>query len=193
MLELVGLGTDHDAALAAARATGGTAYLNHPGESEERPYSTMLRAATDEIEAVRDAADVALHICYARTIKPERRPLPPERVIASFPLVAHPDLTHRQADDHWRDIHAPLALRSHSAMCDYTQLSVVATLAGTALDGIALCAFESRSDLSGKFFDDDEAKAAIIADVSTFADPRSSPRRVVLVQPEGPGGTGGDR
>lgn len=182
MLELVALGTDQESLRAAAEATGGAAYVSHPRQSDNIPYSTMLRVATDEIEAVRDAADVALHVCFARAIKDERDPHPPERVIGSFPLVAHPDLTHRQADDHWRDIHGPLALRSHSAMCDYTQLSVVATISGPELDGIALCAFETRDDLSNKFFDDDDARAAIEADVSSFANTRHSPRRVILTQ-----------
>ncbi len=182
MLQLVGLGTDEQAAAAASAATGGVVYVNHPGESDKRPYSTMIRASTDEIEAVQAASDVALYVCYARAIKDEWAELPPDRVIGSFPLVAHPDLGHRRADDHWRDIHAPLALASHSAMCDYTQLSIVATISGRELDGIALCAFENRDDLSTKFFNDDEAKAAIQADVATFADVRRSPRRVVLTQ-----------
>lgn len=190
MLELVALGNDPAAAASAAAATGGTVYVNHPAESEKRPYSTMLRTSTDEIEAVRAAADVALYVCYARTIKPlEAKPLP-ERAIAAFLMVGNPDMTHRQSDDHWRTVHAPLALKSHSAMCDYTQLSVVGTLSPLVgsdgseieVDGIALCAFETREDLSTKFFNDDEAKAAIIADVATFADPARSPRRVVLNQ-----------
>lgn len=182
MLELVGLGSDSQAAREAAEISGGVMYLNHPEESDRRPYSTMVRAATDEIEALRAAADVALYVCFARAIKDERQPLPPDRVIGSFPLVAHPDLSHRQADDHWRDRHAPLALESHSAMCDYTQLSIVATISGRELDGIALCAFENRQDLRTKFFNDDDARAAIEADVAQFADLRHSPRRVVLTQ-----------
>ena len=186
MLELVGLGTDHEAALAAGARTGGIVYLNHPGERDDRPYSAMVRAVTDDVEAVRAAADVGLYACYSRAVKPRPDPLPPDRVVGSFPLVANPELSHRQADDHWRDVHGPLALRSHSAMCDYTQLSVVATLAGPQLDGIALCAFGSRRDLSERFFDDDDAKAAIIADVAGFADVRNSPRRVVLTEVASP-------
>ncbi len=193
MLELVALGNDRAAAEAAAAITGGTVYVNHPDESEKRPYSTVLRTSTDEIEAVRSAADVALFVCYARTIKPFPTKPVPERAIAAFLMVRNPGLTHRQSDDHWRNVHAPLALKSHSAMCDYTQLSVVSTISPyhsgggsgpeVEIDGIALCAFENREDLSTKFFNDDEAKAAIIADVATFADPAGSPRRVVLNQP----------
>ena len=67
-------------------------------------------------------------------------------------------------------------------MCDYTQLSVVATLSGVEIDGLAMCAFDNRTDLREKFFNDDEAKAAIIADVAAFADTRASLPRVVLTQ-----------
>jgi hypothetical protein len=212
MLELVALGTDLDAAEAAASATGGDLYLNHPDESPKRPYSTMVRAATDQIETIRSAADVALYVCFARVIKPMAPNPSPDRAIAAFVMVGNPDLSHRESDDHWRDVHAPLALRCHTAMCDYTQLSVVATLPGRGfgapvdgskpgqgfgapvdgskpgqgfgapVDGIALCAFDTRQDLSERFFNDDEAKAAIVADVAHFADPARSPRRVVLNQ-----------
>lgn len=182
MLQLIGLGHDSAAVTEAARAMGATAYVSHPTQSARRPYSAMIRADTDEIEALRSVCDVALHIGFVRTIKAERSPAPPERAIAAFGLVRRPDLTHREADDHWRDVHAPLALTNHAAMCDYTQLSIVSTLMGPELDGIALCAFETRNDLSEKFFNDDDARAVIEADVAQFADPARSPRRVVLVE-----------
>ena len=70
----------------------------------------------------------------------------------------------------------------HLAMCDYSQLAVVDTIHGQALDGIAMCAFSTRSDLSEKFFNDDDAKRAIIKDVNTFSDAAGSPPRVVLQQ-----------
>ncbi|MDH3682113.1 MAG: EthD domain-containing protein [Acidimicrobiia bacterium] len=185
MLELIGLGTDPDAVTDAARRLGATAYINHPGESDKRPYSAMLRVATDDVEAVREVSDVGLYVAFGRVVKAPSGDHPPERVIAAFGLVRHPDLTHRQADDHWRDVHGPLALVNHAAMCDYSQLSVVATLAGDPLDGLALCAFDSRQSLREKFFNDDDARAVIEADVATFADPANSPRRVVLEQAVG--------
>jgi hypothetical protein len=182
MLELVALGSDRGAAEAAATAIEGRLYVNRPGEGDERPYSTLVRAATDDLEVLSDAADVGLYVCFSRAVKPEQPTPPPERCIASFAMVRHPDLSHRRSDSHWRDTHGPLAVASHSAMCDYTQLSTVATLSGTPLDGIALCAFENRSDLSTKFFNDDAAKRAISEDVAKFADLRRSLRRVVLTE-----------
>jgi len=182
MLQLVGLCTDPEAAEAAATATGGLVDVLHPGESGPAPYTALVRSVTDNVEALAAAADFGLYTCFARVIKAEPTPLPPDRSVAAFAMIGHPDRSHRQNDDHWRDIHAPLALVSHSAMCDYTQLSVVATHAGQPLDGIALCAFATREDLSQRFFNDEAAKAAIGEDVARFADLRQSIRRVVLVR-----------
>ena len=138
--------------------------------------------ATDNIDTLRAAADIALHVAFARDVKPAAGSPAPERVVASFPLVRHPALSHRQADDHWRDVHGPLAVEHHAAMCDYTQLSIVATVSGLTIDGVALCAFDSRQEMRERFFNDDESRAIIEADVATFADVARSPRRVVLEQ-----------
>jgi len=181
-LELLALCSDGDAAASTARQLGGIAYVNHQGESDKRPYSGVLRVATDNVEAVAAVADVGLYTAFERVIKPPTGAPSPERVIAAFGMVGHPNMTHRQSDDHWRDNHGPLALKSHLAMCDYTQLSIVHTMSGIALDGLAMCAFDTRQDLSDRFFNNNEAKAAIIADVATFADTTSSLRRVVLQQ-----------
>ncbi|MEM8924594.1 MAG: EthD domain-containing protein [Actinomycetota bacterium] len=182
MLEFVALGTRPDAANDVADQLGGSLYVHEGDPDEKRPYTTLLRAVTDSPEALAPAADVALHLAFARPIKAPAGPPSAERLIASFPLRRHPDLSHRQADDHWRDTHAPLALTHHSAMCDYTQLSIAHTIDGRELDGIAMCAFDNADDLHTRFYNDEAAEQAIVADVTTFADVRRSPRRVVLRQ-----------
>ncbi len=183
MLELVGLASDVDAATAAANRIGGRLYVNHADEHPKRPYSALVRGTTDDRTVFDDMADIGLYLSYARPVKPEQASAPPGRAVASFGMVGHPDLTHRQVDTHWRDTHGPLALRSHTAMCDYTQLSFLATLSGIELDGMALCAFATREDLSKRFFNDDAAKQAVAEDVATFSDLHNSLRRVVLVEP----------
>ena len=182
MLELVGWGSDVAAATALVERLGGKAYVNHPSESDRRPYSAMVRVVTDDVEAVRAVSDVALFVCFSRVIKAPTVEPTAERSIATFGLVRNPAMTHRECDDYWRDNHGPLALEMHLAMCDYSQLAVIETLHGQPLDGIAMCAFSTRADLSTKFFNDDEAKAAIIADVVKFSDAKASPARVVLQQ-----------
>jgi len=182
MLELVGWGTDVKAAAALADRHDGMSYVNHPSERDSRPYSAMLRVVTDDVESVRAASDVGLYVCFSRVIKePDSAPTS-ERSIATFGLVRNPAMTHRECDDHWRDNHGPLALQMHRAMCDYSQLAVIETLHGQPLDGIAMCAFSTREDLREKFFNDDDAKKAIIADVSVFSDAKASPPRIVLQQ-----------
>ncbi len=86
----------------------------------------------------------------------------------------------READAHWRDRHAPLALEHHAFMTHYTQLSVVHHIAGRELDGFALCGFASLDDLRNKFYTRDASRAVIADDVQRFADTRRSPRRLIV-------------
>ena len=101
---------------------------------------------------------------------------------AAFAMVRRPDLTHEEADAHWRDVHAPLALRHHPGMWHYHQVSITEVLAGPAYDGIALCAFASEQEMSERFFGGPEDQAVIGADVARFADMANSPRRVRMVE-----------
>ena len=186
MLELVALGTDPDAARAAAADLGGIAYVANEDTHPKAPFRAMVSAAIDTPERLADAADVALHLVYRRQIKAHdvtwAAGEPTPGVVAAFGLRGHPDLGHRGADDHWRDVHAPLALQHHAAMWDYAQLSVVRTLEGPELDGIALCAFPTFEDYAERFYNDAESERVIAADVSTFADLKRSPRPVLLTE-----------
>jgi hypothetical protein len=83
---------------------------------------------------------------------------------------------------HWRDVHAPLALRHHPGMWHYHQISIAGVLAGPAYDGIALCAFPSEQDMAERFFGGFEDQAIIAADVARFADVERSPRRVRMIE-----------
>jgi uncharacterized protein (TIGR02118 family) len=116
----------------------------------------------------------------------QRRTWPPGTptpgVTAAFVMLRRPDLTHEQADTHWRDVHAPLALRHHPGMWHYHQISITETLAGPPYDGIALCAFASDQEMSERFFGGFEDQAIIAADVARFADTANSPRRVRMVE-----------
>ncbi|MGE0728398.1 MAG: EthD family reductase [Acidimicrobiia bacterium] len=182
MLELVALGSDPDAARTVAQTHGGTAYLTDKPDPD-RPFASMVRLATADPDALAPAADLGLYLCYVRTMRrhPEqwRHPLPTPGVVAVFGMVRKDGLTHAEADAHWRDIHAPLALRHHPGMWDYRQCSVVRTFAGVAYDGFALCAFGSRTELKERFFDGPEGQEIIRQDVAIFADGVRSPKRVL--------------
>jgi uncharacterized protein (TIGR02118 family) len=100
-----------------------------------------------------------------------------------FPVVRRPDLTHEQFDSHWRDNHAPLALHHHVGMWDYVQCSFDGPLtsAAAALDGMAICKFPTVADFKERFFDSDEGREVIWADVARFSD-RTGPRAMRMVE-----------
>ncbi len=193
MQELVAVSNDIEAASAAAQATNGVLYTCRKKSStdgtpdeEARPFKTLVRATTDNIDTLLPAAELGLYVVFSRTIRSRPVEVAPGKtspgVTAVFALIHKPELTHAQADMHWRDIHAPLALKHHPGMWDYTQLSIVATLAGEHYDGFALVAFESETDLRTRFFGDENDLDTIVEDVAKFADTKRSPRRVIATE-----------
>ena len=177
------LGSRGPAAIDVARATGGTAFVAI--ERERDPMFTSLVLADDRT-ALEPVADVGLYAVEVRRMRHQRRTWPPATatpgVTATFPMVRHPDLTHEQADAHWRDVHAPLALRHHPGMWHYHQVSIDEVLDGMYLDGIALCAFASEQELAERFFGGPEDEQVIWADVAKFSDTAASPRRVRMTE-----------
>jgi uncharacterized protein (TIGR02118 family) len=177
------LGTLGSAAVDVARATGGTAHVAVDGQRD--PTFTSLVVADDR-DALSGADDVGLYVVTVRRMRHQRRSwpvgAPTPGVTAAYVLVHHPDLDHAAADAHWRDVHAPLALRHHPGMWHYHQISVDEVLAGPAFDGVALCAFPSEQEMAERFFGDDEDRAVIAADVARFSDLAASPRRVRMVE-----------
>jgi uncharacterized protein (TIGR02118 family) len=133
--------------------------------------------ATDAIDEVRAHGDAGLYVIYRR-LKKEGDP----NVVALFPIVRFPKLSHAQADAHWRDIHGPLALEHHAFMTFYSQLSVVATLEGPAYDGFALVGFDSLGDLRDRFFTGPGSDQIINDDVAQWADLKNSPPRLITTE-----------
>lgn len=185
-LEFVVLGSDPEIGQAVAADVGGVAYVANEHTHAKAPFRSVVRAVTSDPDRLTAAADVATHIVYARQIKShdvswERGSLTPG-VSACFGLVHNENMTHLETDTHWRETHAPLALTHHAAMWDYVQLSVVRTLDGPALDGIAVCSFPTLEDHNERFFNDAESEKIINADVAKFANLRSSPRPALLTE-----------
>jgi uncharacterized protein (TIGR02118 family) len=190
-LELVAAGTDVARLRAAARSLGGVALVDERADAVGLPFRGLVTAVTDDVERLLAAADVGAYVACRRVIRPRRSEARPVQtpaavslpgVIGLYPMVRHPTLTHAEADRYWRDRHAPLALRHHVGMSHYTQLSVVHRIHGPEWDGFALCGFDSLDDLRERFFDGPEGRAAIREDVARFADPGSSPRRLIVVE-----------
>ena len=88
---------------------------------------------------------------------------------------------------HWTERHTPLALRRHVGLADYHQFVVRETLTPRtpAVDGIAQLGFRTRADFETRFFDSDEGRAEIMADVARFMD-RPGPETTLVGPSEGP-------
>ena len=73
---------------------------------------------------------------------------------------------------HWTERHTALALRRHVGLADYHQFVVRETLTPRTpeIDGIAQLGFRVRADFETRFFDSDEGRAEIMADVARFMD-----------------------
>lgn len=186
-LELVAIGNDPEAARAVGVATRAGVYVDERPGAEGLLFRTMVRAVTDDLDALTPAAGVGLYVVLARTMKPRAldpsgAPTPRTGPVTINAMVHHPGLTHRQSDAHWRDLHGPLALRIHVGMADYVQLSAVATISGTPYDGFALLGFDSDDDFRNRFYATPEGRAEVFADVSKFSDMAHSPRRLVATQ-----------
>jgi|TARA_B110000438_G_scaffold108778_1_gene106791 uncharacterized protein (TIGR02118 family) len=185
MHELIAVGNDVDAALEIAKKLNGISYINSQSDATKLPFRTLVRVMTDDPSQLSGINDVGSYLAFSRCIR--ERPQSSETgatspgITAIFPLLRHPNFTHKQADSHWRDIHAPLALKHHPGMWDYTQLSIVQTFSGTPIDGFALVSFESLIDMKERFFGDDNDREVIYKDVATFAD-SESPRRVITTE-----------
>lgn len=181
-----------------AKDIGGTVFEETRTDAaimERLPCQIFLKTVTDNLEALKEIADVGLYLVCERIVKARsgRHKIHPhtrhedndasqilEGVIGVFPMISHPDLGHTKSDAHWRDVHAPLALKSHTAMSNYRQLSVLHCFSGPAWDGIALCGFDTLDDLRERFYDSDDAKRAVFKDISHMADTKNSPRRMLV-------------
>ncbi len=168
---------DIDASRKLAQALNGTLYCDERESGQHLPFRALVTASTDNLEVLATVADVGLYVIFRRLIKPGT-----PTVIGLFPLVHHPEKTHEQADAHWRDVHAPLALEHHGFMSHYTQLSVVHVISGAPFDGFALCGFETIEDLRNRFYSTPEGPKVIAADVQNFADIENSPRRLIATE-----------
>ena len=175
VLELAAAGSDIEAARVLSERYGGTLYTDDRPDVHGLPFRVLATVATDDLQAVKSVGDTGTYLIFRRLMKPGEA-----GAIGLFPMVRAAALSHEAADIHWRDVHAPLALKHHGFMTHYTQLSVVENLSGLPLDGFALCGFATLEDLRQRFYSTADGSEVIAADVARFADPRRSPRRLIV-------------
>jgi uncharacterized protein (TIGR02118 family) len=98
-----------------------------------------------------------------------------------------PGSTPGEFADHWTTRHAPLALRRHVGLADYHQFVVTESLTpgGPEIDGVAVLGFLTRTDFDTRFFDSDEGRDEIMADVARFMD-RPGPETTLVGPPWSP-------
>jgi uncharacterized protein (TIGR02118 family) len=79
-------------------------------------------------------------------------------------------LTHEQFVRHWTENHAPLAREHHAGLWNYTQNVVRRTYTpgGAGIDGIAELHFRTRESYETEFYDSDQGREVIRADVKRF-------------------------
>ena len=79
-------------------------------------------------------------------------------------------LSHQQFVRHWAEVHGPIAKAHHIGLSGYTQNVVRSTYTpgGAGIDGVAELQFATRADFDDRFYDSDEGKAVIRADVAQF-------------------------
>ncbi|MBA4179911.1 MAG: hypothetical protein C0506_04910 [Anaerolinea sp.] len=88
-----------------------------------------------------------------------------------FLALRHPEMSHDQFAAYWGGQHAPLALKIHVGMWRYTRNVVAEALTPGApdWDGMAILHFRTALDLRERFYDSDEGRAAIAADIAKFS------------------------
>ena len=134
--------------------------------------------ARDALHAVARRVDIwrvdPHYVIAAEPAGDDGEPAPGVKMV-SFMRRAE-SLSHEQFVRHWTENHTPLATRHHIGLWNYTQNVVrrALTPGGDAIDGVAELHFRTRADFEEKFFDSDEGRAVILADVKRFMRPPSN-------------------
>jgi uncharacterized protein (TIGR02118 family) len=134
--------------------------------------------ARDALHAVARRVDVwrvdPHRVIAGERVTPDGEPAPGVKMVSFMRRAEF--LTHEQFVRHWTENHTPLAQRHHIGLWNYTQNVVrrALTPGGDAIDGVAELHFRTRDDFDNKFFDSDDGRAAILADVKRFMLPPSA-------------------
>jgi uncharacterized protein (TIGR02118 family) len=142
--------------------------LDRAHDLDDIPARDVLHPFARRVEAWR--VDVERPLEWERTW-PDGETAPGLKMVSFMRRTE--GLTHQQFVRHWTEQHAPLALRHHVGLWNYTQNIVRRsyTPGGGQIDGIAELHFRTRADFDERFFDSDDGRAVIMADVKRFMGP----------------------
>ncbi len=137
----------------------------------ERAHDLDDLPVRDPLHKVSRRVDVWRVLSYQRKgDEPAASPAPtPGIKFVSFMQRAEA-LSHEQFVRYWTERHTPLAVERHVGLWRYVQHVVrrAYTPGGRAIDGIAELHFRTREDFEQRFFDSDEGRRLIMADVTRF-------------------------
>jgi uncharacterized protein (TIGR02118 family) len=175
-----------DAGALAARAAAGAAV--HVALADQGPYARGTPFGVFVVGGSDlDPGTLVGDAVWAWTVDEHvPRSGPSDCAVAMVSLMRRrPGTTPTAFATHWTQRHGPLALRRHVGLADYHQFVVreCLTPAAAEIDGVALLGFATRADFETRFFDSDEGRAEIMADVGRFMD-RPGPE-TTLVGPAG--------
>jgi uncharacterized protein (TIGR02118 family) len=172
-VRIVAVAWEPDPAGLRALAAGGcevrTALDDQGPYARGTPFGALVVGGPDLDPGAVDAA----RVWAWRADEHVPKPGPRDTAVVMVSLMRRrPGTTHGMFTAHWIDRHGPLALRRHVGLADYHQLVVTETLTPAApeIDGVALLGFATRDDFEARFFDSDEGRAEIMADVARFMD-----------------------
>jgi hypothetical protein len=162
------------AAAEAARACGPTSLAVYLSADSGWSVVHVTGAAGELTSAVQPWADVALHETATRRILRHRRTWETGTATPGLTRLylthSRPGLSTSDYHRYWEREHAPRALRHHLGMWDYTQVSVIRTMHGPHVHGIALTGWYTAEDLADRFTDGTAGDLVIHADAATFTD-----------------------
>lgn len=181
---VMALGNDRQAALELGRALAdddetGSIVVYTADQGQDRRFVSALRVigpAEALAPALAPVGTYGIWEAEFRHVKDAGRTTAPgdptPGISMFFACWRNPDWSHAQFNEHWRDVHAPLAVRHHPGMQDYTQCELAHAFTPRAVnyDGIAILQFDSIEDYETRMFADAEGERIIGEDVAKFGD-----------------------
>jgi uncharacterized protein (TIGR02118 family) len=144
--------------------------LTRAHDIDDVPARDLLHAIARRVDVWRVDPH---HVITAERAGPDGEPAPGVKMVSFMRRLD--SLSHEQFVRHWTENHTPLARRHHVGLWNYTQNVVrrALTPGGEGIDGVAELHFRTRADYENRFFDSDEGRGVILADVKRFMQPPS--------------------
>ena len=155
--------------------------IPQPDATDGASFQALVELAGDPrahaaVDALRDLGGPHVYRVESRRVKayprtwPDGARTPGVEMLAVMRRCA--SISRDEFDAHWREVHAPMALRHHPGMWEYRQNAVraVETPGSPDVDGIAVLGFPSAEDFATRRHDSPEGRDLIGADLARFVE-----------------------